>query len=135
MRTLAAAMSCLLAAGVIAACGGDGDESNADKYSGEKAKVAAVIDQLGEAARDGDGDRICDKLFDSNLKISVRRASKRSCAQEVVDKTFDEDTRYDVESVGLAGDRANVRVKDQKDRSSLLLLLREGGSWRIGRIS
>jgi hypothetical protein len=135
MRTRAAVLSFLLIAGAMSACGGDESKSNADRYSGEKAKVAAVVDQLGEAARSGDGDRICDKLFDSNLKTSVTRASNRPCSQEVVDKTFDEKTRYDVQSLGLAGDRAQVRVKDEKDRTSLLLILREGGSWRIARIS
>jgi hypothetical protein len=135
MRKPAAALCLLLIVGTVAACGDNGSNSNADSYSGEKTKVATVIDQLGDAARDGDGDRICNELFDSNLKISVTRASNRPCSQEVVDKTFDEKTRYDVQSLGLSGDRAQARVKDQKGRRSLLLLLREGGSWRIARIS
>ena len=134
MRGLAVISSGLLIAAALAACGG-GSNSNADKYSGEKAKVATVIDELGKAARSGDGRRICDQLFDANLRISVRRASKHACAQEVVDKIFDQKTSYDVQSLGLSGNTANVRVKDQKGRKSLLLLLRESGSWRIARIS
>jgi hypothetical protein len=134
MRAFAVAASGVLIALTLGSCGGD-SKSNAGTYSGEKAKVATVVDELGKAARDGDGRRICNQLFDSNLRISVTRASKHSCAQEVVDSVFDDKADYDIQSLGVSGSTAHVRVKDQKGRRSLLLLLRESGSWRIARIS
>ena len=122
-----------LAGAALIGCGSD-DDSNDSKFKGDKADVAAVIDKLGDSARDGDGDTICNDLFTSNLRISIRRASHQSCPDEVTEKIVDKDTEYEIQDLSLVGERATARVKDQKDRKSELLLERAGGTWRIARI-
>ena len=122
------------AALVVAGCGGGGDGSNASRYSGEKAKAARVIDELEAASRAADGNRICKQLFTRNLAISVTKASKRQCATEVTSQLFADDADFKVEDIAVAGKQASLRVKDQEDRVSLLVLLKQRGRWRIGRI-
>jgi hypothetical protein len=119
-----------LAGAALLGCGSD----DSPKFEGEKADVAAVIDNLGEAARDGDGAAICNDLFTSNLRISVARASRQSCASEVTEKIVSKDTKFEIEDVSVVGARATARVKDQKDRTSALLLEKSGDEWRIARI-
>ena len=124
-----------LATGMAAACGSDEDSTNASKYEGEKAKVAAVVDELGEASRNGDGARVCRELFTRNLAISVKRAARRPCADEVTTKVFDEDADFEVQDLSVIDNRATARVEDQKKRKSVLYLAKERGRWRIARIS
>jgi hypothetical protein len=113
---------------------GCGSDESKPKFEGEKADVAAVIDKLGQAARDGDGATVCNDLFTSNLRISVRRASHRPCADEVTQNIVSKDTKYTVEDVSVIGANATAHVKDQEDRKSALLLQKSGNTWRIARI-
>ena len=122
-----------LGAAALTGCGSD-HGSNGSKYDGQKAEVAAVIDSLGNAARDGAGTRICQDIFTSNLRISVTRAAHQPCADEVTQNVFNKETKYAVEDLSVIGDQATARVKDQKDRTSVLLLQKAGGRWRIARI-
>ena len=133
MRLIAVTLTAAIAATCLVACGGD--KSNADKYSGEKAKVARVVDELGAAARNGDGDRICRDLFTKNLRISIARASKRACPAEVTQKVFDRNTKYDLQDLVVQGNQATADVKDQKNRKAILLFLKEAGQWRIAKVS
>ena len=48
-----------LAGAALLGCGSD----DSPKFEGEKADVAAVIDNLGKSARAGDGAAICNDLF------------------------------------------------------------------------
>ena len=64
----------------------------------------------------------------------MARASRRSCASEVTEKIVSKETKYEIEDVSVVGARATARVKDQKDRTSALLLEKSGGAWRIARI-
>jgi hypothetical protein len=127
-------VSVLCAALVALGCGDGGGGSNESRYSGEKASVARVIDELGSASRDGDGRRICSHLLTANLAISIARAAKQPCAVEIVQQLFAEDAHFDIEDLGIAGKQATIRVKDQNDRESTLLLAKQKGRWRIARI-
>jgi hypothetical protein len=122
-----------LAAAALIGCGSDDDPGSSD-FEGEEAEVAAVIDRLSDSARQGDGDTICNDLFTSNLRISIRRASGQPCSDEVTENIVDDDTKYTTEDVTVEGARATARVKDQKDRMTALLLEQVGGEWRIARI-
>lgn len=132
-RILAGTAAALVAAG----CGGGDDEpegANASRFEGERAKVAQVVDDLQSAARDGDGDRICEELFTENLRISVQRASRRSCAEEVASNLETDEATFQVDGIELRRNSAVARVVDERDRRSSLVFLREGGDWRIARI-
>jgi hypothetical protein len=134
MRPLMTVLLATLAVGLVA-CGG-GNKSNADKFSGDKKDVGRVVDELGDAASKGDGARICNDLFTRNLEISVSRAAHRACADEVTRNVFEKGAQYDVEDLSLLKSNvANVRVKDQRDRESVLLMFKERGEWRIAKIS
>ena len=117
----------MLLAGIVS--GGCGDDKMSPAET-SKDQVTAVITSLGESARDGDGAKICNELFTSNLKISVAKASKKTCAREVGDNIFSSETSFDVKSVKVDGDTATATVTDQKDRTSDLVLFNESGGWR-----
>lgn len=131
-RLIAAlAVSCVLG---LAACGGDDDEGNAGRFEGEEAKVATVIDRLGDSAREGDVKTICEELITPELQKSVREASRSSCAEEFEQNIVSEDTRFRVESVAVRGANATAVVTDQRDRRSNVALVKSGENWRIARI-
>lgn len=125
----AAAVTCALVGG----CGGETGE-NEGQFEGEQAKVAKVVDELQAAGRAGDGDRICDDLFTENLRISVSRASKRACAEEVVSNIGGKETAFEVSGIKIEGGNATAELVDQEDRVSSVLFQREGDRWRIARI-
>ena len=134
MRTKLLPFAVLLSTLAIAGCGSD-DKSSPAAGAGDSDEVRAVIKDLGTSARDGDGDRICEELFTSNLRISVARASGTTCAKEVRANLFSDDTTFDVTSVDIDGNTATAKVTDQRDRASdLVLFSQDDGSWRIARI-
>ena len=97
--------------------------------------MAAVVDELESAAQDADGGSICIDLFTTNLAISVAKASGGSCADEVVENIFQDDASFEIEDLALRGRSATVRVKDQDDRESVLLMVKSGPNWRIAKVS
>lgn len=129
-RRLIAGATCAL---LVAACGGGGGE-NEGRYDGAEAEVAKVVDQLQSAGRESDGDRICEDLFTENLSISVQRASKRPCPEEVTSNISGEDTTFEVSDIKINGKNATAELVDEKDRRSSVLFQQEGGEWRIARI-
>jgi len=134
MQTKLLSFAVLLSAVAIAGCGSD-DKSSPAAGDSDSDKVAAVIEDLGTSARDGDGDRICTELFTSNLRISVARASGTTCPKEVSANLFSADTTFDVTDIEINGDTATAKVVDQRDRASdLVLFSQDDGSWRIARI-
>ena len=116
----------------VAGCGGD--EKASDRFEGEEAEVAAVVDRLGEAARSGDVATICEDLVTVALQRSVRQAAGTSCGQEFEENVVADDAKFEVESVEVNDDEATAVVVDQDDRKSTLFLGVENGEWRIARI-
>lgn len=121
-----------LAALLVAGCGGD--EKASDRFEGEEAEVAAVVDRLGEAARAGDVATICEQLITVALQRSVRQASGTSCGDEFRENIVADDARFDVVSIEVTDDEATAVVTDQDERRSTLFLGVEEGQWRIARI-
>jgi hypothetical protein len=123
-----------LLAVAVTGCGGSDKTDNSSKYEGEKADVAAVVDDLTDAARDKDGQRICTQLFTRNLAVSVRRASRQPCGDAVTKNIGAKDADFKVTGINLVRNQATIGVQDQKKRRSLLQLQKAGGSWRIAAI-
>ena len=123
-----------LSATVVAiGCGGDDDDvnNNADNYEGTEAEVAQVIDDLGNAGRDGDGTKICEDIFTADLVKSIERGAGQSCESEVDDNLEQDEYELEIDSLEVDGDSATVGTTDQKDRSALLRLQRIDGAWRV----
>ena len=120
----------VLCAGLLGACGDDDDGAATDETA-----VAVVVKELETAARDGDGARICDDLFTENLRISVQRASKQACADEVKENVASETASFEVSNVKVNGDNATAQLADEKGVRSDVLFQREDGGWRIARIA
>lgn len=124
----------VLAAACALATGCGGEESNADRYEGEEAEVAAVVDRLQTAARDGDVKTICEELVTADLQRSVRQASGASCGEEFEQNVVSDDTTFRVESVNVDGETASANIVDQKDRRSQVAFAKVEGDWRIASI-
>ena len=116
----------------VAGCGGDDKAS--DRFEGEEAEVAAVVDRLGESAREGDVKTICEELVTLDLQRSVREAAGTSCGQEFEENVVADDAKFDVESIEVKDDEATAVVVDQDKRKSTLFFGVEEGEWRIARI-
>ena len=126
----------LSAAVVAIGCGGDDDvNNNADNYDGTDGEVASVVDDFGNAGRDGDGDRVCDEIFTEELAGNVEEESGQSCASEVEDNLPEDDYELTIDSLEVEDDTATVGVTDQDDNESVLHLEQADGDWRVARVT
>ena len=119
----------VLCTALLAGCGG-GDDSDKPETD-----INAVVAELQQSSREGDGETICTVLFTENLAISVKRASGQTCAKEVADNVTSDDAAYKLEKLQVRGNNANAVLVDQQDRRSAVLFQRENGEWRIARIA
>ena len=116
-------------------CGGDDEETNADRYEGEEAEVAALVDEFAEAGRDGDGEKVCEEIFDEALAKNVEREAKQSCASEVEDNLPEGEYELEVSSVDVSDNTATVAVTDQDDNKSVLHVVKADSDWRVLRVT
>ena len=128
-------LTALLAMAFAIGCGGDDDDTNADRYDGEEAEVAGLVDDFAEAGRDGDGERICDQIFAEALAANVEKEASQSCATEVEENLPEGDYELEVDSVDVNGDEATVAVTDQDDNKSVLQIVKIDSDWRILRVT
>ena len=105
------------------------------KFKGDAKAVAQTLDSLSSAARSKDGKKACTQL----LSRAVVSSLGPNC-EKVMNNQFDDaDTfKLDVLSIAVRGDRATARVRSDVNgtkRVTALPLVREGGSWRVDRLS
>lgn len=110
---------------VLAACGGNEDEG----------KIRDVVEELEAASRDGNGERICSELFTENLAISIQRAARQPCSDEVAENVASESAKFTLAALKVTGDKATAQLVDGEERRSDVLFERAGESWRIARIA
>jgi hypothetical protein len=127
----------ILVTSLAIGCGGGDDdpENNADRYEGTEAEVAALIDEFGEAGRNGDGERVCEEIFTEALATNVARESGQTCPAEVEENLPEDDYELTVDSIEIDGTAATVHVTDESDNESLLTLVKAGGEWRVLRVT
>ena len=129
---LGAATGCLLLAG---ACGGE-DGPNAKRFDGESKDVAAVIDDLQAASREGDPERICDEVFAPSLSKAIRTETGTSCPKRVRALLVSKDATFKVEGVRMDGKKkAIANVSDKAGARSVLYMSETDDGWRIARIA
>ncbi len=122
---------------IAAGCGGGDDDvnNNADDYEGTDAEVAGLVDDFANAGRDGDGTKICEDIFTSELASNIERESGQSCPSEVQDNLPEGDYELEVDSLAVDGDAATAEVSDQDDNSSTLHIERVDDAWRVARVT
>jgi hypothetical protein len=129
---LTSQVSVVLVALALAACGGGSSSSegtNAKKFSGSEQDVAQVVDDLQSAAKDGDGQKICDDIFDASLKQSVTKAASGDCASAVVKPL--KNTTFTVTGVTVKGNTAVARVNQSTGGKATIAFRKSGGDWKM----
>jgi hypothetical protein len=138
-RPRPAALVLLALAALLTACTpSSGSGNSASDFRGEQRAVATTVEDLEEAASDGDENRICRDLLAPGLARQL--SAHGGCAAAVDNAIKNADTfSMDVESVRIAGNRATVRVKfdtGDRDRTGAIGLtrVRPSAGWRIDRL-
>ena len=131
-----AAAVALAACVAVTACGGGDhrDGPNAARLSGDKKKVAAVVDDLVAAAHDGDTQRICRELFTSALAFAVAERAGRSCEAAVRRQLVAGREEITVKTVIVKRPQAHATVRELNGHLSRITFLAHGGRWRISGI-
>jgi hypothetical protein len=132
--TVALAASAALVA--ASGCGGGKDGPNAKRYEGADKDVAAVIDEMQAASRDGDPGKICEDVFASKLTKSVEQQSGGSCEDRIRRQLVADDATFKVRRIRRRGDdKAVVNIVSNRGGASVLYLEKDGGDWRITDIA
>jgi len=135
-----AAIALLALAVLLPACAsGSGSSNSAEDFRGDQRAVATIVEDLEDAASNGNQDEICRDLLAPAL---VRRLSSAhgGCPAAVDTAIKNADTfAIDVQSVRITGNTATARVKlevGDRDRTSTIGLTRPRPSagWRIDRL-
>ncbi len=118
---------------------GSGSSDTAEDFQGDQRAVATIVEDLEDAASNGDENEICRDLLAPAL---VRRlASAQGGCPAAVDTAIKNTDTFaiDVQSVRITGNTATARVKlevGDRDRASTIGLTRPRPSagWRIDRL-
>jgi hypothetical protein len=123
-----------LAALAVAGCGAGGSghsTESAKHFSGEKQKVAQVVEDFETDIHDGDAKRICDQVLSKRNRPANCEADLKAFVGQARSKKVD----LEVKSVALRGDRAKVRVRvsggPTGGQTVTYPLVKEDGHWRI----
>jgi hypothetical protein len=131
-------VAALSASALAIGCGGDDDDdvnNNADRYSGQEAEVAQVVDDFANAGRGGDGAQVCEGIFTSELAKNVESEAGQSCPTEVQENLPEDEYALEVDSLEVKDDTATVGVTDQDDNSSVLHIEKVDADWRIASVT
>lgn len=138
MRRAPVLLAVLLAAVLLAGCGGQGSENtdSTKDFTGEQQAVATTVEDLQKAAKDRDGKKICSDLITAELRDEI---SATDCGKAVKDAIRDTDeVDLAVTKVVISGDKADATVEEQvgedKDRVRTVKLEKAAGKWRISEL-
>jgi hypothetical protein len=124
----------LVAIAALAAGCASPPQDTAEDFTGEKAKVATVIEDFAAATRKADQDGLCRRFLSARSRVLVTRTQRKPCDQALPDLVAAADLReLDVEAVTIDGRRATARVvapDAEKDDRSTLALVNERG-WKL----
>jgi Domain of unknown function (DUF4190)/Protein of unknown function (DUF2510) len=116
---------------VALALSGVFDEVNADDYSGEQARIAAVVDRFEEAYENADGEQICRELFTGDLAGSY--AAEGGCRKVWGDYATSGYAEIDIHTLTVDGDSATALADDENDPEGwrIDLTRTSDGQWKI----
>lgn len=130
---LSAIAALILAGAPLGACGGDAGP-NEKRFDGDSADVAAVVDQLQDYARDGDGSKICSDLMTPQLARFISSSFETSCARRVAGQLGSDGTTITVRRVSVQGPVASATVVEADRNVTGMAFVKRDGEWRISRI-
>jgi ketosteroid isomerase-like protein len=128
-----AAVAVLLAAALIAGCGGGG-ESDEDQVRG-------VVESFVQAGEDRDAAAACDLLAADQVKTVEKIGPGGSCATilaGIFSKAEDVSTDVEIQDVRVEGDRATVdatvKSPGSQPKAESILVVREDGEWKLASV-
>jgi hypothetical protein len=136
MRPLTTALAGLLVAALLPGCGGSDDTSTTASVRDDQRGILATVDALQTASHAGDGAKVCSTVFTESLVRSIEEASGRGCATEVKKNLFKPEESISVaRNITVRGDTAIAVIREQNGTFSTLHVVRQGGTWRIDRVT
>jgi ketosteroid isomerase-like protein len=127
---------CLLAL-VLSACGAAAPRDSAEDFSGAERAVAAAVEDIEEAARENDADRMCTKLLSPRLLASIKQEGI-TCTT-AVREAFDDASSTDltVDDISISGATATAKVTSgagSNEKTDTLALEKAGAGWKISAL-
>jgi hypothetical protein len=132
MRRLAPAAAALALA--LTACG-SAPEKSADRFQGDEARVAELVDNLAAAGRVGDAQKICNEILAPRLVTEIKTAGG-DCVTEM-DRAIEDASDYDlqVRSVKVNGPTATAQVRQgDTGETATFSFVKENGQWRASAL-
>ncbi len=124
----------LIAIVVVLGVTGSFDNSNAKHFSGERRRVAQVVDDVESGLDDNDGRRVCNELFSERWAALVSRGAGRSCVAFVDDvESGKSQAQLEVKSLAITGDTATARIEEGSTNETWRFV-RVAGRWRVDEI-
>ena len=126
----------LLFAAALPGCGASDDKPKNADVSDDQRGILATVDALQTASHAGDGAKVCSTVFTKSLVRSIEKASGRRCATEVRKNLFRPKGSISVSrNITVAGDAGTAVIREQNGNVSTLHVVRQGGTWRIDRVT
>jgi hypothetical protein len=124
----------LVAVLALSSCGGAAPRDSSQDFKGAERVVAKAVEDVEDAARKRDDDRLCTKLLTDSLLAAVKD-------EGIVCKTAAADAFHDagmldltVEDVSISGNTATAKVTSgtgSHERTDTLVLEKDGAAWKI----
>ena len=133
MQSRDATIASLLALALALGACGSADSNSAKEFTGDKAAVADVIEELEKAGSRGEADKICTDILAKSLRDEITTTGS-SCEREMKRAIEDaDDFDLTVKTVTVTGLKATARVEGSEDDKPVLRtfeLVKESGRWR-----
>ena len=137
MRRPLITVSAALAAAVLAAgCTAAPSNDAAEDFEGPEQEVAQVIDDLSEAAVDGDASAVCDTIFARELSdaLGPEGANCEDAVEEQLGDVSDPEIEIQENGIAVEGSTATAKVVTPfggDDVEQTISFVRDGEAWRI----
>ena len=119
---------------VLSACGA-APAKQENKFTGDRAAVAKLVDDLAAAGRKGDADKICAQILAKSLVDELKSAGG-DCETEM-HRAITDATDYDlqVDDVKVTGATATATVRQGTSKKvATFSFVKENGGWRASAL-
>ncbi len=138
----AAISTVLVAALVLAGCGGGGTSNvnSASDFTGEQKLVANIVEDLQSAAEDSDEREVCSDLIVAELRDAIAEKSGAATCTAALEKALKDTDQSDltVRRIAIDGKEATVvvraKLKDDVSRDETIVMRKVGGAWKIAKL-